>query len=106
MKRAPGGICALLITLGGCVNSGGGALTSGTVETEDMPLFCALEASAFFDVRVRDILISPIDGSGGISTLRGQYSGDAEEVHGFQCQFDPDGNFISVIPTDQFSDEG
>jgi hypothetical protein len=75
------------------------ALTAGAVEADDMPLYCAREASDLFDVDVRDILISPIDDSGGISTLIGQYPGVDDEPRGFQCQFDPDGNFISVVPT-------
>jgi hypothetical protein len=109
MKHSWVKLGALLIAAGGCVNGesdGGGALTSDAVGAEDMPLFCGREASVLFDVKIRDLLLSPVDSSGGISTFRGQYPGDDGEAQTFQCQFDPDGNFISVIPTDQDFDEG
>jgi hypothetical protein len=104
MRRSVIAIGCLVLGLAGCASreeeeGEGAALASGAVEADDMPLYCAREASALFDVSVRDILISPIDDSGGISTLIGQYPGEDEEARGFQCQFDPDGNFISVVPT-------
>jgi hypothetical protein len=105
MRRIGMAIGFVVLGLAGCVSSdeeaedAGAALASSAVEADDMPLYCAREAADLFDVNIRDILISPIDDSGGISTLIGQYPGEEEEPRGFQCQFDPDGNFISVVPT-------
>ena len=43
--------------------------------------------------------VSQIDTSGGIYTLHGQTPPKGDDVRTFQCQFDPNGTLITVVPT-------
>jgi len=89
-----------LLAAGGCTtDDGGGDLGKGPIAADDMPAYCSQKAAAEFGVERRNIALSPVDTSGGIYTPHGQYPPEGEDGQTFQCQFDPKGMFISVIPT-------
>jgi hypothetical protein len=99
MKNRNFAIVFLMLAASGCTtDGGGGASSNGEVSIEDMPAYCSRKAAAEFGVERRGIAMSPVDTSGGIYTLHGQYPSAGEGVRRFQCQFDPDRIFISVIP--------
>ena len=85
-----------LAVAGGCVNAEK-ELGNGEVAVGDMPAYCSREASAEFGVEPGELELSPIDTAGGIYTINGQYPRGGAKAR-FQCQFDPNGVFISVVP--------
>lgn len=98
--RSSGVAIAFSLLAAGCTNTSVvEEIADGQVGMDDMSAYCIEKAAALFTVEAKDIDLAPVDRAGGIYTLRGKYPPDAAKPETFQCQFDPEGKFISVVPT-------
>ena len=100
MKSRDMALAVALLAAGGCTTTTEPVevLPGGAVAPEDMPAYCAGQAAGQFDVEASDVAMSVVDRSGGIYTLHGRIPPEGTPRHTFQCQFDPEGVFISVVP--------
>jgi hypothetical protein len=100
MKSRVAALAVSLIAAGGCTTATDPVEVqpSGAVAEADMPAYCAEQAAGQFGVEASEVGMSVIDRSGGIYTLQGRIPPEGTARQGFQCQFDPERMFISVVP--------
>lgn len=101
MKSRNLAFVVVMLSAGACTTAADDpveVLPGGAVAEEDMPAYCAEQAAGQFSVAASEVGMSVIDRSGGIYTLQGRIPPEGPVRQGFQCQFDPDRVFISVVP--------
>ncbi len=76
--------------------AGGGGLAGAGIAVADMGRFCVGEASAAFGQRPQNMATLPVENSGGMYLVYGQYPPDGANVTTFTCTFGADRVFQRV----------
>lgn len=101
MKSRNVALAASLLAVGACTLQSQdqvAVLPGGVVAEADMPDHCRAQAALQFGVQAGEVGMSAVDRAGGIYTLQGRVPVEGPPTHTFQCQFDPERVFISIVP--------
>jgi hypothetical protein len=79
-----------------CVVGGGAGAQAKVVAEPEMAAFCTGEAAAKLGTRPRNILMLPVEKSGGKYIAFGQSPAEGAEVTTFECTFGPDRKYQGI----------